>query len=108
MASSREESGLGTGTVGSPQPATATTGGDARRACRLVDRDGSKLIDFDPATGAELLRSADFFWLDLYQPHERDYETLRTVFGFHPLAIEDSEHFGQRPKLDDYDDFVFL
>ena len=30
------------------------------------------------------------------------------MFRFHPLAIEDSENFGQRPKLDDYDDFVFL
>jgi Mg2+ and Co2+ transporter CorA len=30
------------------------------------------------------------------------------VFGFHPLAVEDSEHFGQRAKLDDYEDFVFL
>ena len=29
-------------------------------------------------------------------------------FGFHPLAVEDSEHFGQRPKADDYEDFVFL
>jgi magnesium transporter len=33
---------------------------------------------------------------------------LRDVFHFHPLALEDSEHFGQRAKLDDYDDFVFL
>ena len=33
---------------------------------------------------------------------------LRDVFEFHPLALEDSEDFGQRAKLDDYDDFVFL
>ena len=30
------------------------------------------------------------------------------MFGFHPLAIEDATNFGQRPKLDEYDDFVFL
>jgi hypothetical protein len=24
------------------------------------------------------------------------------------LAVEDSEHFDQRAKIDDYDDFVFL
>jgi magnesium transporter len=29
-------------------------------------------------------------------------------FGFHPLAVEDAEHFGQRPKIDDYDDFTYL
>ena len=33
---------------------------------------------------------------------------LSEVFGFHPLAIDDSRTFGQRPKLDSYDDFTFL
>lgn len=33
---------------------------------------------------------------------------LRGTFGFHELAIEDAEHFGQRPKLDTYDDFTAL
>ena len=39
---------------------------------------------------------------------EEDFAVLRDVFRFHPLALEDSEHFGQRAKLEDYDDFVFL
>jgi magnesium transporter len=30
------------------------------------------------------------------------------VFEFHPLAVEDSEQFDQRAKLDEYDDFVFI
>jgi magnesium transporter len=29
-------------------------------------------------------------------------------FGFHPLAVEDAEHFGQRPKFEDYDGFTYL
>ena len=29
---------------------------------------------------------------------------LGEVLGFHPLEQEDAIHFGQRPKLDDYDD----
>jgi magnesium transporter len=33
---------------------------------------------------------------------------LAERLGFHPLALEDSVHFGQRPKLEEYDDFVFL
>jgi magnesium transporter len=33
---------------------------------------------------------------------------LRQIFGFHPLTLEDTEQFGQRPKLDNYDDYVFL
>jgi magnesium transporter len=49
-----------------------------------------------------------FFWLDLHNPGAEERERLRKIFGFHPLALEDVEHFGQRPKLDDYDDHVFL
>ena len=41
-------------------------------------------------------------------PSEEDFEILRDVFKFHPLAVEDSEKFDQRAKLDDYDDFVFI
>ena len=54
------------------------------------------------------LRASTFFWLDLAHPVATDFEMLRDVFGFHTLALEDSEHFGQRPKLDEYDDYAFL
>ena len=52
--------------------------------------------------------SDHFFWLDLTAPDRQDLEDLRRIFGFHPLALQDTEEFGQRPKLDDYDDHVFL
>jgi magnesium transporter len=55
-----------------------------------------------------LLADERFFWIDLHRPTDADFAVLRDVFRFHPLAIEDSEQFGQRAKLDDYDDFVFL
>jgi magnesium transporter len=54
------------------------------------------------------LRRDEFFWLDLTAPGPEDLARLRELFGFHPLALEDSEHFAQRPKLDDYGDYVFL
>jgi magnesium transporter len=57
---------------------------------------------------AELIRAGEFFWLDLADPGDDELRLLRETFGFHPLAVEDSEHFGQRPKAEDYDDFVFL
>jgi magnesium transporter len=49
-----------------------------------------------------------FFWLDLTAPTAQDIERLRDLFGFHPLALEDATHFGQRPKLDRYGDYVFI
>jgi Mg2+ and Co2+ transporter CorA len=56
----------------------------------------------------KLLARGGFFWLDLDQPVAADFEILRQVFGFHPLAVEDSEHFDQRAKIDEYEDFVFI
>ena len=56
----------------------------------------------------ELLAKGEFFWLDLWEPGPEDFEVLRDVFKFHPLALEDSESFGQRAKIDDYGDYAFI
>ena len=74
----------------------------------LLDRDGEKKAKVDRATIESRLSSGDFFWLDLENPDEDDFALLRDVFRFHPLALEDSEQFGQRPKIEDYGSFVFL
>ena len=74
----------------------------------LLDRDGEKKAKVDRATIESRLSSGDFFWLDLENPDEDDFALLRDVFHFHPLALEDSEQFGQRPKIEDYGSFVFL
>jgi magnesium transporter len=44
----------------------------------------------------------------VHEPTEDELGVIRDGFGFHPLAVEDSEHFDQRSKVEDYDDFVFL
>ena len=80
----------------------------APRTCVVVHDRGSAEMHFSRETVAELLASGGFFWLDLDQPDLDDFSILRELFGFHPLAVEDSEHFDQRAKIDDYDDFVFL
>ncbi len=57
----------------------------------------------------ELIDSSKRFWLDLVGLDEAAAETLlRDTFGFHPLAVEDAEHFGQRPKLDTYEGFALI
>jgi magnesium transporter len=76
--------------------------------CYVVQDQGSSEIHFDRETAERLLAGGGFFWLDLDQPTAEDFQILRDVFKFHPLAIEDSEDFDQRAKLDDYDDFLFL
>jgi magnesium transporter len=77
-------------------------------ASHLLDRDGRIQPRYDRVAIESRLTSREFFWLDLHDPTEDDYHLLRDVFKFHPLAMEDSEQFGQRPKVEDYDDFVFF
>jgi magnesium transporter len=76
--------------------------------CHVSHDRASSKIHFTREAVAELLASGVFFWLDLGQPDASAFEILREAFGFHPLAVEDSEHFEQRAKIEDYDDFVFL
>jgi magnesium transporter len=49
-----------------------------------------------------------FVWIGLYEPTEAEFDSLRREFDLHPLAVEDAIHAHQRPKLDVYDDMVFL
>ena len=55
-----------------------------------------------------LLNEDRFFWLDLHDPGEEQVRQLGDLFEFHPLALEDTHAFGQRPKLDDYGDYALL
>jgi magnesium transporter len=50
----------------------------------------------------------EFFWLDLVRPSEQDLDELQRSLGLHPLAVEDTREFGQRPKVDSYQDHVLL
>src|SRR5437588_11702997 len=48
------------------------------------------------------LQRDQFFWLDLTAPGADELAQLRELFAFHPLALDDPEHFDQRPKLASY------
>jgi magnesium transporter len=78
------------------------------RSCHVIHHTGSGTVEFNHEKIGELVAEGSFFWLDLDQPDAEDFEILRDVFKFHPLAIEDSEHFDQRAKIEDYDEFAFL
>jgi magnesium transporter len=59
------------------------------------------------AIGA-LLDRDEYFWLDLDAPSNADVDTLDDLFHFHPLALEDLRKKRQRPKLEDFGDYMFL
>jgi magnesium transporter len=66
------------------------------------------LTAIDRARIRDHLERDQFFWLDLTSPSADEIAQLGDVFGFHPLALEDTESFGQRPKLDGYGEYVLL
>ncbi|HEX6392147.1 MAG TPA: magnesium/cobalt transporter CorA [Acidimicrobiales bacterium] len=74
----------------------------------LITVDGeSHEVTTDALKG--LIDSGARFWLDLAGLDEQTANTvLRDTFGFHPLAVEDAEHFGQRPKIDPYDGYALI
>ncbi len=47
-------------------------------------------------------------WMDLCEPRREDFEVLAREFGLNPLAVEDATTERQRPKVDRYDDHLFL
>jgi magnesium transporter len=57
----------------------------------------------------EACREQDCFtWIGLYEPTEREFDSIRSEFDLHPLAVEDAIHAHQRPKLEVFDDMVFI
>jgi magnesium transporter len=54
------------------------------------------------------LKEDKLLWLDLPDTSDETLTLLREVFKIHPLAVEDAREFHQRPKVEDYDDFVSL
>ena len=47
-------------------------------------------------------------WVDLEDPNEEETVLLETVFHFHTLAIEDCIHSRSFPKIDVFEDHLFL
>lgn len=63
-------------------------------------------LDETYATLAE--HSDAMAWIGLYRPDDTELESLATQFDLHELAVEDAIHAHQRPKIERYDQHVFL
>jgi magnesium transporter len=57
---------------------------------------------------AAQLERDNFFWLDLESPSPEEFERVGGMLGLHPMAMEDSQEFGQRPKVDLYENHVLV
>jgi magnesium transporter len=60
---------------------------------------GSARVPCDPG---------DFQWIGIHDPSPDELELIASTFDLHPLAVEDAGDSHQRPKLEHYDDTLFL
>jgi magnesium transporter len=54
------------------------------------------------------LEGQRFVWLDYEDPADEDITELAKLSKLHPLTVEDAHTFRQRPKMEEYDGYVFL
>jgi magnesium transporter len=86
---------------------TRSAGVDAVVDCAYVNGERQA-----PVRPEEALRAATaqggFVWLGLFTPTEDELTAIARQYGLHPLAVEDAVYAHQRPKLDRYDDALFM
>src|SRR5918995_4959659 len=57
---------------------------------------------------AAVLQPHQFIWLGLYEPDQALLRRVQAQLGLHDLAIEDAINAHQRPKLEAYEDSLFV
>ncbi|MGW7407357.1 magnesium and cobalt transport protein CorA [Streptomyces sp. NPDC054833] len=65
-------------------------------------------LPLDEALDAARTTPGGFVWIGLHTPTADQLQIAARAFGLHPLAVEDALNAHQRPKLERYDDTLFL
>jgi magnesium transporter len=77
---------------------------------RAVYRDGVRHACGDLSDELDQLQGTGdgFLWIGLKDPSDAEFAHVREELSLHPLAVEDAVKGNQRPKLEVYDDSVFV
>ena len=70
---------------------------------RAIYRDGVRQADGSGPTAPDA-----FVWIGVHEPTAEEFDGLAREFDLPPLAVEDAIEAHERPKLDVYDDMLFL
>jgi magnesium transporter len=49
-----------------------------------------------------------FVWIDYESPSDEDLTELSQLVNLHPLTLEDAHTFRQRPKIEEYEGYMFM
>ncbi|HSO23972.1 MAG TPA: magnesium/cobalt transporter CorA [Chondromyces sp.] len=96
------------GTAPGTLPTPAATVEPAR--ARVISYDASEITDTNllDEEGLDLVPAGRTAWLDIEGHDVGLIAALGRRLEVHPLALEDVLHVGQRPKVEDYEDSLFL
>jgi magnesium transporter len=77
--------------------------------CVAYQNTGKRLKEIEIEEISDVLRRPDtFIWVGLHEPDESLLWKIQQEFGLHELAVEDALHAHQRPKIELYDDVLFI
>ena len=95
--------------AGAPRPTrTRPAGQDVVVDCAVYIQ-GRRHAPVPPEEALETaVAEGGFVWLGLYEPTEAELEDIAGRYGLHPLAVEDAVYAHQRPKLEHYDEALFM
>lgn len=77
--------------------------------CAAYDHTGHRRdITLDDISDALANDDGSFVWVGLYEPNDALLDKMQEEFSLHDLAIEDARHAHQRPKLESYENALFI
>jgi len=74
----------------------------------FVYKDGNIISGFPKEKIQEYKEKGNLLWIDLEDPEETELELLEDIFSFHELSIEDCIFPSNQPKLDVFDNYLFI
>ena len=84
----------------------------AKPTIRLIEYDTAGVVEKTLASAADLPPFTDdgkIRWLDIEGLGDVSlFQALGEKYGLHPLALEDALHVGQRPKMEPYENHLFV
>jgi magnesium transporter len=79
---------------------------------KIIDYDEAQFEEKEAKTPDEVLPFKDkptVTWMNIDGVHRIDIiESIGKIFNIHPLVLEDIVNTGQRPKMEDFADYIFL
>jgi len=69
---------------------------------------GEVRTDLSPAEMTQALKGDGVLWVDFFRPTREEAALLSEVFQFHPLAVDDCLRPTFRPRVDVFDDHLFV